>query len=185
MENEVMHIIIAILLTFLVTTFFGHLVHWLLHRKWSGFLNRSHMVHHLKNYPPSDFVSVKYRSAGKDSTPKFFIMAGLPLLAAPVVLWWLGTFSLVMMIVVLVTELIVGFLHDYLHDAFHIKGHWLSRVYAVRRLFAHWTALHYLHHVDMNTNLGIFFFGWDRVFFSFVRYVKISFPDNTTVSLDK
>jgi hypothetical protein len=167
-----MSILIAAILSFLVTTLFGHVVHWSLHQTWSGAIHRSHMAHHLRLYPPSDFFSEVYRSAGKDSSPKFFLIAAIPLILAPVVLWFLGVFSLPVMITVLVMEGLMGFLHDYLHDAFHIKDHWLYRVYAIRRLFTRWVGIHYLHHVDMKSNFGIFTFMWDHIFRTFRNYVE-------------
>lgn len=59
-------IALTILIAFLATTLFGHVVHWALHQKWTGSVNQSHMTHHLKLYPPSDYLSDSYRHAGKD-----------------------------------------------------------------------------------------------------------------------
>jgi sterol desaturase/sphingolipid hydroxylase (fatty acid hydroxylase superfamily) len=122
-------------------------------------------------YPPSDYVSKEYRQAGRDSTPKFFAIAGIPLILAPIVLWYFGIIGMPVAITVIVVEALMGFLHNYLHDAFHIKDHWLYRIYAIRRLFAHWTAIHYLHHVEMSKNYGIFTYFWDRVFGTYTNYV--------------
>jgi sterol desaturase/sphingolipid hydroxylase (fatty acid hydroxylase superfamily) len=166
-----MSIIITVLLSFFITTLFGHVVHWSLHQPWSGKVHDAHMTHHLRLYPPSDYVSKVYRNAGADSTPKFFAIAALPLIITPIILWALEIMPLAIMITVLIVEGLMGFLHDYLHDAFHIEGHWLYRTYAIRRLFAPWVALHYLHHVDMSKNYGIFSFFWDRVFGTFTNYV--------------
>jgi sterol desaturase/sphingolipid hydroxylase (fatty acid hydroxylase superfamily) len=58
---------------------------------------------------------------------------------------------------------VIGFLHGYVHDAFHIEGHWLERSRWFRRL----RDLHAFHHRAMRTNLGIFWFGWDRAFGTF------------------
>ena len=166
-----MSILIAAILSFLITTLFGHVVHWSLHQTWTGAIHRSHMAHHLRLYPPSDFFSEAYRSAGKDSSPKFFIISGLPIILAPVVLWFFGFLSLPVMITILVVEGLVGWSHDYFHDAFHIKDHWLYRVYAIRRLFTRWVALHYLHHVNMQANFGIVSFLWDRIFGTYTNSV--------------
>lgn len=160
-------ILLTILITYIVTSFFGYVVHWSLHQSWAGRFNVSHMTHHLKLYPPSDFYSETYRDPGKDNTVKFFAFAAIPLLLAPVVLYFLGILPLSLMITVLVVEGIVGFLHDYIHDAFHITDHWMSRVPVLRDIFGVWVKLHYLHHVDMGKNYGIFVFHWDHVFRTF------------------
>lgn len=165
-----MNMVAALLLifsTFLVTSLFGYVAHWCLHQSWAGKFNASHMTHHLKLYPPEDFTSEVYRNAGKDSTPKFFAIAALPLILAPFVLWFFGIFSLSSVIVVLAMEAVMGFLHDYLHDSFHIKNHWLTRTPLLNVIFGRWIQLHYLHHVDMGKNFGIFAFHWDRIFKTF------------------
>ena len=160
-------ILLTLFITYVVTSLFGYVVHWSLHQDWAGSFNKAHMTHHQILYPPSDFTSEKYRHAGKDSTPKFFALAALPLILTPIVLWAVGILPLSLMITVLVVEGLMGFLHDYLHDTFHIKDHWLSRTPVLRVIFAKWVQLHYLHHVDMGKNFGIFVFHWDRVFKTF------------------
>jgi sterol desaturase/sphingolipid hydroxylase (fatty acid hydroxylase superfamily) len=167
-----MVIVITIIISFFITALFGHTVHYMLHQTWTGSVHQSHMMHHLILYPPENYTSTVYRSAGKDSTPKFFLIAATPLILAPIILWLCGVISLSVMIVVLFVEGLMGFLHNYLHDAFHIEGHWLYKVYAVRRLFARWVALHYLHHVNMNSNFGIFSFFWDRIFRTYTNFVE-------------
>lgn len=162
-------ILLTILFTYLFTTFFGYVVHWSLHQSWTGRFNQKHMTHHLKLYPPSDYLSDTYRQAGKDNTVVTFAMAAIPLVLAPLFLWWVGLFSLGMMIASLLVMGSLGFLHDYLHDSFHIKNHFLSRWPVVKDIFKKWVDLHYLHHVDMGKNYGIFVFHWDHLFGSFWR----------------
>jgi sterol desaturase/sphingolipid hydroxylase (fatty acid hydroxylase superfamily) len=158
-----MAILLTILISYLVTTLFGHVVHWSLHQSWTGAVNRSHMTHHLKLYPPSDYLSDVYRQAGKDSTPKFFILAALPLIITPPILWAVGILPLSVMIIIMAMEGLMGFLHNYLHDAFHIRNHWLTSL----PIFNYWVKMHYQHHVDMQANFGIFSFHWDRIFGSY------------------
>lgn len=159
-----MAVLLAIILTFLVTTLFGHVVHWCLHQPWLGAVNNSHMTHHLRLYPADDFTSEVYRNAGKDSTPKFFAVAAIPLVVTPIILAVLGVFTWPITLTVLAVEALMGFLHNYLHDSFHIKNHWLGRVPVLGGIFHRWIELHYLHHVDMSKNYGIFTFFWDRLF---------------------
>ncbi len=145
---------------FLVMTLFGYLVHWLLHQTWSGRLNHAHMTHHLRLYPTSDYLSDTYREAGKDNTVIMFFYFAIPLILFPAVLYVVHIISLVSMILLFVEIFVVGKLHDYFHDSFHIRHHPLKK-YA---FFNTWTDIHFVHHLDMQKNFGIFFFGWDALF---------------------
>jgi hypothetical protein len=162
-----MSILLTVLVTYIIVSLFGYVVHWTLHQKWAGLLNSAHMTHHLELYPPEDFTSDTYRDAGQNSALRVFAIAALPLILAPFVLWFLGIFSFGMVIAVLLVEGSVGFLNNYLHDAFHIKNHWLARTPFLQVIFGRWFQLHYLHHVDMGKNFGIFGFHWDRIFKTF------------------
>lgn len=159
-----MAILLTILISYFATTLFGHVVHWSLHQGWTGSVHQSHMTHHNKLYPPSDYLSKIYRQAGKDSTPKFFLISAIPLILTPIVLWLIGWLPLSLMITALFVEALMGFLHNYLHDAFHIEKHWLYGVPFLGVIFGKWVSIHYLHHVDMGKNYGIFFFFYDRLF---------------------
>jgi len=159
--------ILTILISYIITSLFGYVIHWSLHQSWAGQFNTAHMTHHLKLYPPEDFTSDTYRHAGKDSTPKFFALAAIPLIITPIILGALGILSWYLVVTVLVMEGLMGFLHDYIHDAFHIYNHWMSRVPVLKVIFHKWVELHYLHHVNMEKNYGIFVFHWDRLFGSF------------------
>ncbi len=160
-------ILLTILISYIVTSFFGYVIHWSLHQTWSGFFNKAHMTHHQVLYPASDFTSDVYRHAGKDSTPRFFALAASPLILTPLVLWLVGIVPLSVAITAWAVMGVMGFLHDYIHDAFHIRNHWMTRTPVLRDIFAKWIQLHYLHHVDMGKNFGIFVFHWDRVFKTF------------------
>lgn len=170
-------LILTIVLSFITINLFGHTVHWALHQSWSSYFNKAHMNHHMKQYPPEDYLSEKYRHAGKDSTPKFFVLAALPMLSAVFAFWWFGVISLSLMIVAYVIMFGVGLLDNYLHDAFHIKNHWLTRTPVVKVWFARWVQFHYLHHVNMGTNYGIFNFMWDKVFNTFWKDETVQVPD--------
>lgn len=122
------------------------------------------MSHHLKMYPPEDYSSDVYRHAGNSSTPKYFALVALPVILAPIVLGILGILPLHLVLIVLAMEGLMGLLNDRVHDAFHINKHWMSRMPGLRTLFARWNKLHYLHHVDMSKNYGIFTFHWDHLF---------------------
>jgi sterol desaturase/sphingolipid hydroxylase (fatty acid hydroxylase superfamily) len=158
-----MSYLFAAVLTYLVVSLFGYVVHRSLHQSWTGKLNKAHMTHHLKLYPPSDFYSDKYRDPGGDNTAHIFALAALPIVAAPFILWLCGVLSLCLTLFIVVEMLFIGWLHDYLHDAFHITNHPLTKF----KLFSRWIDLHYLHHIKMQTNFGIFSFHWDRLFRTF------------------
>jgi sterol desaturase/sphingolipid hydroxylase (fatty acid hydroxylase superfamily) len=144
-------IFLTALVAFFISSLFGYVVHRSLHQKWTGRLNQKHMTHHLILYPPTDYLSEKYRQAGADNTVVTFTIAAIPLVLIPILLGVLGILPLPLVITALIVMGLMGFFHDYLHDSFHIKNHFLNR-------------LHYLHHIDMQKNFGIFLFHWDHVF---------------------
>jgi len=160
-------ILLTILISFFISSLFGYVVHRSLHQSWTGKLNRSHMTHHLTLYPPSDYLSEKYRDAGKDNTFFIFAIAAIPIVALPIILYFLKVISLMLAIIALIVMAIMSFLHSYLHDSFHIKNHFLTRLPIIKVVFAYWNHLHYLHHVNMQKNFGIFLFHWDHIFKSF------------------
>lgn len=159
-------VLFAIIAVFLIVSLFGYIVHWSLHQTWTGSFNQSHMAHHMRLYPPCDYMSEdEYREAGKDDTFYVFAMAALPLLATPIILWILGVISLPLMVGILVEMGFIGWLHDYIHEAFHVTKHWLNRFKIVRQ----WNYIHYVHHVDMSKNLGIYSFWVDRLLGTFQK----------------
>jgi sterol desaturase/sphingolipid hydroxylase (fatty acid hydroxylase superfamily) len=160
-------IFLTLLISYIFISFFGYLAHWALHQKWMGFFNIAHMTHHLKMYPPEDYTSDVYRHAGKDSTPRYFIGLVSPLIIGPIILGILGVLPFSVVAVILGMEAALGFLHNYIHDTFHINNHWMNRIPVLRDIFHKWNRLHYLHHVDMRKNYGIFLFHWDRILGTF------------------
>lgn len=152
--------ILTSITAFLVTTLFGQVIHWSLHQPWSGRFNKSHMTHHLVLYPVSSYKSERYRDPGKDSTVKTFGLVALPLLAAPILLFLFGKLSLFLTLWSLAEMLILGWLHDSIHDSFHLHKSFWSRLPGYKA----WAKKHYLHHVNMQKNFGIFTFFWDRLF---------------------
>lgn len=157
-------ILLTALITFLVSALFGYVVHWSLHQPWTGRFNNSHMTHHLTLYPPTDYLSDKYRNAGKDNTLFTFAVAAIPVVALPIVLGVIGILPIALVITAEVVMIVMSFLHSYLHDSFHIRSHWLTRIPVIRKPFNRWVHLHWLHHVDMQTNFGIFAFFLDKLF---------------------
>ncbi len=79
-------ILLTILITYIVVSLFGYFVHKSLHQEWTGLWNTSHMAHHVKLYPPGDFLSDKYRDAGKDDTFWTFALVSIPVILTPIIL---------------------------------------------------------------------------------------------------
>ncbi len=153
--------------TYMLTTLLGYVIHWALHQRWTGYLNKSHMAHHIRMYPPGDLVSNTYRSAGRHSTVYTFLLAFSPLLLLPFVLWLVGAWALATALVCVGAIAVVGLLNDFVHDSYHVRRHWLGRV--TPSFYARLQHLHFVHHRDMRRNFGIYSFAWDRVFRTFRR----------------
>lgn len=167
-----MSTIFAVVITYLVVSFFGYVGHWALHQPWLGKFNEYHIKHHMIQYPPSDYLSDSYRSAGADNTVKVFAILSVPIIITPIFLYALHAISLFLMIMILCEMLSIGWLHDYLHDSFHIRNHFLSKIPVLKNYFNKCVELHYVHHVHLEKNFGIFAFHWDKLFKTFVRRVN-------------
>ena len=143
-----------------LVTFFGHAVHWMLHQKWSGRLFKSHMIHHYKLYPIKDFESIEYRSAGKDSTTKTFVVFSIPVAVLPFVVSYFGFIPITIAILSFAIGIIIGLFNDWAHDSYHVIGHPLRKL----PMWKYWRDMHYQHHADTTKNYGIWYFFWDRLF---------------------
>jgi sterol desaturase/sphingolipid hydroxylase (fatty acid hydroxylase superfamily) len=142
---------------FLASAGFVDMVGYWLHR-WShrpkSPLYRSHMTHHVINYPSASFLSEKYKGAGSDNLAFWFapfimiyvaaiIIIGLPHQAA---IFSGGG-------VIAVGSVIV---HDLTHITNSIMWRW-----PLLNKSATW---HRIHHRKMGKNFGIIFSCWDRIF---------------------
>lgn len=130
------------------------------HQPWSGRFNRAHLNHHLKQYPPTDFYSDKYRDPGNDSTFILFAIVFAPIVATTILLTIIGIINLFLGLSILVEMAIIGFLNDSMHDSFHLRHTFWHRFKFFDRLIR----LHYNHHTNMRVNFGIFTFLFDRIF---------------------
>lgn len=156
-------ILLTILITYFISSLVGHTIHWSLHQSWSGVFYKRHMTHHTKLYPPSNYLSDIYRDPGKDNTIISFIVLTAPLFLLPVLLGVFGILQIKIVITILSVMAVIAFMHDYLHDAFHIRNQFLYKF----TFFKRWSKLHYQHHVNVQTNFGIFTFYWDKLFRTF------------------
>lgn len=155
------------LASLIIGSFFGHLVHLIIHQPWSGPAFRGHMSHHLELYPPGDLVSDRYRTAKWQNsgvflfTPPFILILG----AVGGLLWWLGA-PLWVTVTFGMTMLAFSLANDFIHDASHIRKHPLRRFRWFKRL----CVMHYIHHHDMTKNYGIVNFTYDRIFGTFCTH---------------
>ena len=157
-------VLLVALVTYFTTSLLGYAVHWAIHHTWAGWAYRAHRVHHIDLYPPGKLISDEYRNAGSSKTTYTFVLAFTPLLLLPIMLWLLGGFSLVHALAAIGAMLLVGLLNDVVHDSYHVKDHWLSRFIPG---YARMRQLHFVHHVNMRRNFGIYSFVWDRIFRTF------------------
>lgn len=154
-------IAVVFLVSLVVASLFGYLVHRALHSPWLGPLYRSHMQHHLTMYPPGRLVSDEYRNVPwYNRGPVLFAFPMLMVLCAFCGLMWLLGLSLVSMAVFIVTVISFGFINDYVHDSFHLTRCWLQRFKSYLKLRNE----HFVHHNDMTVNFSIVNMVWDKVF---------------------
>jgi len=156
----------AIIFTFALLTLLGYAFHAMFHKPWSGQFFKAHMNHHLKQYPPTDFYSDTYRYAGKDNTVVLFGLVFSPLVVTMIVLTATGAVSLFLGLSVLAEMGIIGWLNNSLHDSFHLRNTFWERFAFFERL----KKLHFQHHVNMQSNYGIFSFVWDKIFRTYNDY---------------
>jgi len=152
-----------LIFVFVLLAFLGYVFHWAFHQRWSKRFYSSHMNHHLKQYPPSDFYSDRYRDPGSDNTAWLFALVFSPFVATIVVLTLISAVSLFLGLAILAEMAVIGWLNNSLHDSFHLRETFWHKFKFFNRL----QKLHYQHHVNMRSNLGIFSFLWDKIFRTF------------------
>jgi sterol desaturase/sphingolipid hydroxylase (fatty acid hydroxylase superfamily) len=158
-------IFITIIVAFIFSTLIGHILHWSLHKKWTGRLKRSHMSHHLIMYPPHNLSSDVYKSSGKDSSVIIFTLAALIIMCITTLVSLLLLHSISIMITNIIVITTNGLLHNYIHDSFHLNKSWLDKFEYYKEI----KRLHYIHHTNMKKNFGIFSFFYDKLFGTFKK----------------
>jgi sterol desaturase/sphingolipid hydroxylase (fatty acid hydroxylase superfamily) len=145
-------------LSFLLTEVVAYSVHRLAHWPKSGKLFRDHMYHHAHTYPPSRYQTERYLGDLKTS----FLPVFIPLFTLVNVLGFIFLPWPCYTVFFVVTS--VGSLaNSYLHDSFHVSIHWLRRF----RWYGRMTKFHRVHHENVKMNLGIYWYGLDRLLKSF------------------
>jgi sterol desaturase/sphingolipid hydroxylase (fatty acid hydroxylase superfamily) len=150
--------------TYALTSFLGYAVHRALHQKWAGRAYTSHRMHHLSLYPPGDLVSESYRSAGNASTVYTFILAFSPLILIPTLLCAMGIVTFSTAFTSVLVMVLVGVLNDAFHDSFHLRSSFLQKIIPG---YENLRQSHFVHHVNMKKNFGIYGFFWDKIFKTF------------------
>ncbi len=167
----------SVICSCLVAEFAGYWLHRLLHSDKLPFLSRNHMAHHLLLYGPTQPMRAE---SYKDATHGRFSLGnvGLEWLAPSAVLlivcWGvMFVFRVPLIYQVIVLANLVAwpfFTFSFLHDAMHLRDAWITRLPLVNVWFRRARRLHDIHHHSlnnagrMNTNFGIGFFLFDRIF---------------------
>lgn len=156
-----MTFLLVLFASLVIASLFGHLIHWVIHQRWSGPFHRSHMEHHLELYPPGDLLSETYRASKWYHSGTFLFTPPLVVILAVTggLSWWAGV-PLWALVTFGTTLVGFGLLNDFVHDNSHVRGHWLNRFAWFRKA----RDIHFVHHRNMRKNFGIFYFGWDKLF---------------------
>lgn len=152
--------ILTIISSAVFTIFTGYWAHRAFHQKWSGPFYSAHQNHHMIQYPPENFTSDTYRSAGQDNTLWYFTLAFSPIMIMVAASHFLLGISIWTCICILTSMIGTGLLHNYMHDGFHLNKSFWGYLPGFNRL----QELHRIHHEQMNYNFGIFSFLLDKAF---------------------
>jgi len=151
---------IILLLGFFAFTFLGYIFHWAFHRPWSGIFYKKHWTHHFTHYPPNNLFSEEYIYTKADNSVVLFAILFAPFVAAVFLITIFHIIPYILGTLLLIEMGIIGWANTHMHDSFHLHKSFWSRFWFYDDL----VVLHMFHHYDTKNNLGIFWFGWDRVF---------------------
>ncbi len=133
--------------------FAGYWLHRLAHRPKNP-LHKSHMTHHLKNYPPKQFFSTKYKTSGGDNLAIWLAPFGI--LYAIAILF----FNIPHPVAILTGGGIIAGLNAMIHDLSHIENSIAWKWPILQSI----SKRHRIHHSKMRNNFGVIFSGWDVLF---------------------
>ncbi len=147
-------IIIAVIATHLVMSFFQPMLHYQLGlRRWGRMFFRNHINFHHAHYSKEHRVSKRYLDDGGNNTPYFLLSVALAAGGAYFVL------PLYVLIAVLITCVASFYAHTFFDREYHVEGSRLLRF----RWFRHMQELHFVHHRHANSNFAVIDFFWDRL----------------------
>jgi sterol desaturase/sphingolipid hydroxylase (fatty acid hydroxylase superfamily) len=155
----------------------GYVLHRVMHNERFRTLSKAHMIHHIELYAPDQSMrSAEYKDAtdGRASLGNIGMEWVLPSASILCVCWgvmWGLHIAWRYELVVLATLLAWPILmFSYLHDRMHLEKFWMARMPLLKIWFTKARRLHDIHHRSMNddgrmnSNFGIGFFFFDRVF---------------------
>lgn len=145
------------------TLFWGYWSHKIMHSNIIPFISYAHNDHHYEQYPIRDLISLKYRDSGRNNSTYYFILLFSPYIAIMLLLCFFSTTGFLMGVSLFIGMVITGLLNDKIHEAFHLHDSIWHSFPGFRRL----QMLHFMHHYRTNSNMGIFFMGFDRLFGTF------------------
>jgi sterol desaturase/sphingolipid hydroxylase (fatty acid hydroxylase superfamily) len=170
-------VVVAVAISILFAELAGYILHRVMHSERFTILSRTHLIHHLQLYGPTDAMRADaYKNAtdGRTSLGNIGMEWVLPSVAILggcwLALWGWGIgwgYQLLVMSTLLGWPL---FMFSYLHDRMHLKNFWMERAPLLRIWFKKARRLHDVHHRSlnddgiMNRNFGIGFFFFDRAF---------------------
>lgn len=179
-----MRIAAIVFFSWLLAEFYGYWLHVLMHSDRFRWLSHRHMHHHLKSYGP--LMKMRTKIYRKDREEDLLI-AGLglewflPALALAIITaaveWVIGLSVVEIVLSEIILIVYSVFLFWYLHDAMHVKKSWVLKVPYLNRRFIQARRNHDIHHLSvtddglMNTNFGIAFSFFDRIFGTYRRNV--------------
>jgi sterol desaturase/sphingolipid hydroxylase (fatty acid hydroxylase superfamily) len=167
----------SVICSCLVAEFAGYWLHRLLHSEKFLLLSRNHIPNHLILYGPTQPMRA---DSYKDATHGRFSLGNVGLewlapSAALLIVCWGALFVLRIPLiyqVIVLGSLVVWpfFTFSFLHDAMHLRDARMARLPLVKVWFRRARRLHDIDHHSlnnagrMNTNFGIGFFVFDRIF---------------------
>ncbi len=144
-----MEALIILILSFGCTTFNVWCIHWLFHRRWLIKLYSNHLEHHSSN----------------QEDRFLFSRISIPFLVLIILFTIFGIYTTVNGTIILISTILCTGLHDFMHYHFHKKNSYYNKYAWFQKL----RRRHFDHHRNMNTNYGIIFFGWDKLFRTLLR----------------
>lgn len=176
-----LEIIITVILAIISGEFLGYWLHVLLHSNKIEFLSKAHMIHHLVVYgPKQEFTSDKYKTSLIDNRPgiagvglEWIIPVILIVSGMTLILWALNIPLHLAVIFVMATGIWELIMFNYMHDALHLRHFWMINNKLLSKWFLQTRQKHLIHHLEidntgrMNTNYGICFFFFDKLFRTF------------------
>lgn len=160
-------------LWWLIGEFIGYIVHLLMHRLYVP----EHEEHHMTLYPPDNFLSRKYREPSGKSSWLQDIRYTIPALVfIPLIVFFLNWQHAVIFSVI---ALSLGFFNQWIHNAMHVRYHWLGNIRYLNRWFYWARKRHFIHHVELHRNLGMYHFVWDTALGSKEKVLRVNWKENS------